>query len=343
MNRFEWTSAGAVAAAARLGPVTVAEAMATQSGAPGTAATVLKAGGIDLRDRMKEGLLTPRRIVNLRGIPELGRILEGADGSLRIGSLVTLAQIAEHPLVARRYRALAQAAGLPASPQIRNVATIGGNLLQRPHCWYFRSLHHHCLRKGGATCFAFSGENRYHAVFAHEGCAMVHPSTTAPALVALGARIELLRRDGSRRMVALESLFLTPEEDIRRENDLKPGEILAAIILPPMKPGVRSWYERQGEQDSFDWPVAEVAVVVKLDSPGICREAAVILGAAAPVPYRAKAAESALIGKPSSAGNARDAARAAVAGADPLSGNGYKLPVFEALVARAILHAANQG
>ncbi|MGC2519562.1 MAG: FAD binding domain-containing protein [Burkholderiales bacterium] len=340
MNRFEWTGVRGIAAAARAGSVTVADAMLAKSGR--TDAVILKAGGIDLLDLMKEGLLNPRRVVNLRGIPELGRIVEEPGGALRIGSMVTLAQLAEHPLVRARYSAVAQAAGQSASPQIRHVATIGGNLLQRPRCWYFRSLHHHCLRKGGATCFAFAGENQYHAVFGHDGCAIVHPSTAATALVAFNAAAELVGAQGAKRVVALEAFFLRPDQDVERENDLKPGEILTAVVLPPSKPGLRSAHLRQGEVDSFDWPIADVAAVVDLDSGGVCRKASVVLGAAAPVPYRAKGAESVLAGKRISEDTARSAARAAVAGAAPLSGNAYKLPVFEALVRRTLLSAASR-
>ncbi len=342
MNRFEWTSAGDLAAALRAGSVTVANAMRTPSGQPGTNAVILKAGGVDLLDLMKEGLLTPRRVVNLRGIAELGRIVEEPGGALRIGAMVTLAQLAEHPLVRARFTALAQAAGQSASPQIRHVATIGGNLLQRPRCWYFRSLHHHCLRKGGGTCFAFAGENQYHAIFSHQGCAIVHPSTAATALVALDAKAELVNARGATRVVALEAFFLTPDKDIARENDLKPGEILTNVILPSSKPGMRSAHLRQGELDSFDWPIADVAAVVEMDKDGICRKASVVIGAAAPVPYRARGAESALTGKRISEDTARSAATAAVAGAAPLSKNAYKLPVFEALVRRTILSAASQ-
>jgi xanthine dehydrogenase YagS FAD-binding subunit len=342
MNRFEWTSARVLAAAAREGCVTVADAMLTHDGRPATNAIILKAGGIDVLDLMKEGLLNPRRVVNLRDIPELGRIVDGPEGTLRIGSMVTLARLAEHPSVRARYNALAQAAGQSASPQIRQVATIGGNLLQRPRCWYFRSLYHRCLRKGGEACFAFAGENQYHAVFGHNGCAIVHPSTAATALVAFNAKAELVSAQGVKRVVSLESFFLTPDEDIERENDLKPGEILTTVVLPPSKPSVRSSYVRQGEQDSFDWPIADVAAVVEVDSDGICRYASVVLGAAAPVPYRAKGAESALAGKQISEDIARSAATAAIAGAVPLSKNAYKLPVFEALVRRTILSAASQ-
>jgi xanthine dehydrogenase YagS FAD-binding subunit len=203
-------------------------------------------------------------------------------------------------------------------------------------------LYHRCLRKGGEACFAFAGENQYHAVFGHNGCAIVHPSTAATALVAFNAKAELVSAQGVKRVVSLESFFLTPDEDIERENDLKPGEILTTVVLPPSKPSVRSSYVRQGEQDSFDWPIADVAAVVEVDSDGICRYASVVLGAAAPVPYRAKGAESALAEKQISEDIARSAATAAIAGAVPLSKNAYKLPVFEALVRRTILSAASQ-
>jgi xanthine dehydrogenase YagS FAD-binding subunit len=203
-------------------------------------AIVLKAGGIDLLDLMKEGLLQPRRILNLRGITGLDQIDEQTDGAVRVGSLVTLAQVARHPIILQRYAALADATRHSASPQIRNVATLGGNLLQRPRCWYLRSAHHHCARKGGETCFAFGGENHYHAIFDHQGCAIVHPSTAATALVALGAAVELLNADGSRRVIPLEEFYLLPVKDIHHENDLKAGEILSAVVLPKLKSSVRS-------------------------------------------------------------------------------------------------------
>ncbi|MGZ5046365.1 MAG: FAD binding domain-containing protein [Usitatibacter sp.] len=340
MKRFDWISAPDVPAATQAGTVTVARAMSAKDGRSAQGAAVLKAGGIDLLDLMKEGLLEPVRVVNLRDIPELAGIVEEPDGALRIGSMATLAQLAAHPAVRARYGALVDAAGRSASPQIRHVATIGGNLLQRPRCWYFRSLHHHCARKGGTTCYAFSGDNRYHAIFGHDGCAIVHPSTAATALVALDARVELVAAKRGKRVVALEKFFLGPGDDLTRENDLKAGEILAAVVLPPSRSGSRSAHLSQGELESFDWPIADVAVVVDVDASGVCRRASVVLGAAAPVPYRAKAAQNALEGKRISEDTARIAATAAIAGAVALSGNAYKLPVFEALVRRAILEAA---
>jgi xanthine dehydrogenase YagS FAD-binding subunit len=339
MNGFEWVDARSVAEAA--GGATVADAMVWRTGERlSDQEQVIKAGGIDLLDLMKEDLLRPRRLVNLRAVAGLSGIVEGKDGALRIGAVTTLAEVADHPGVRARYAALADAAERSASPQIRQVATLGGNLLQRPHCWYFRSSEHHCARKGGAACFAFAGENQYHAIFDHRGCAIVHPSTPATALVALGAKVEIASRQGGKREVTLEDFFVLPQVDIHRENDLKPGEILTAITLPALPGTARSVHLKQGERDSFDWPIADVAVMLDLTAERSCRSAAIVLGAVAPVPHRAKAAETALIGHQIDAVSAQTAAAAAVAGASPLTKNAYKVPIVEALVRRAILAAA---
>ena len=340
MQRFEWVNAQSEAEAAGSGATTVAAAMIVPTGGRSLQdAVIVKAGGIDLLDLMKEGLLQPRRIVNLRSVTGLDRIVEEKDGAVRVGSMVTLAHVADHPIILKRYTALADATRHSASPQIRNVATLGGNLLQRPRCWYLRSAHYHCARKGGETCFAFGGENQYHAIFDHNGCAIVHPSTAATALVALGATVELVNAKGSKRVVPLEEFFLLPDKDIHRENDLKPSEILSAVVLPNLAPSVRSVHLKQGEKDSFDWPIADVAVLLDRDPDDLCQRVSIILGAAAPVPHRAKSAEAALRGKPVQEQTAREAARAAIAGAAPLTKNAYKLPIFETLVRRAILVA----
>ncbi len=340
MNSFAWASPTTLAQALELRSVTVAAGMLSGDGRPPLAAAVLKAGGIDVLGLMKDGLLTPARIVNLRTVAELGGIAQRPDGTLAIGANVTLAELSESGRVRASYRALADAAGRSASPQLREVATIGGNLLQRPRCWYFRSLHHHCLRKGGSTCFAFAGENQHHALFAHRGCAIVHPSTPATALVAFGAKLELVRAGGATRVVPLESFLILPERDPHRENDLRDGEILTTVVLPQPDAGVRSAHLRLGETESFDWPLADVAVVLDLDADRTCRRASVVLGAAAPVPYRARGAESALVGERISEDSARRAARAAIAGAAPLDENAHKVPIFETLVRRTILQAA---
>jgi xanthine dehydrogenase YagS FAD-binding subunit len=295
----------------------------------------VKAGGVDLMDLMKEGIIRPERLVNIKRVKGLDGIAQGEAG-LKVGPLVTLARIASEPLVIGGYKALADAAGLAATPQIRNMASAGGNLLQRPRCWYFRQEAFPCKKKGGQLCFAQMGENQYHAIFDNHTCAIVHPSALATALVAFGAKIELASAEGKRE-VLLESFFILPEESPRRENLLAPGEVLTEIRVPSAA-GLVSAYTKQGELESHDWPLAEVAVVLEKKGDTVSR-ASVVLGAAAPVPHRAKGAEAALTGKPLTEAVAREAARAAVEGATPLANNKYKVPMFEALVRRTILKA----
>jgi len=339
VNRFALANARTIIDAAGAASTTVAHAMTVAPDAVGRDdAAVVKAGGIDVLDLMKEGLLAPAKLVNLREVPGLDEILE-EDGGVRIGPMVTLAALADHPLLSQRYAMLGEVLRASASPQIRNVATLGGNLLQRPRCWYFRSHAYHCLRKGGGHCFAITGENQYHAIFNNMPCAIVHPSTVATALVALDATVELTDPAGATRRLAIEEFFVPVERDLQRENDLRPQEILTAIRLPKLPPSLRMAHVRQGEKDSFDWPLADVAAVLDIDGSGVCNRAAIILGAAAPVPYRAKTAEAALTGKRIDENAAALAARTALDGATPLSKNAYKLPLFEALVRRAILKA----
>jgi xanthine dehydrogenase YagS FAD-binding subunit len=336
MNRFAFARPRTIEEAGSIASATVADAMV---GARPDAA-LIKAGGIDLLDLMKENLVAPATVVSLGGIPGLDAIAD-ENGGLRIGPMVTLAALAANGAVRDRYPALAAAAGSSASPQLRNVATIGGNLLQRPRCWYFRSDAYHCLRKGGGHCFALSGENQYHAIFDNHSCAIVHPSTAATVLVALGASVELTGGKAVRRLV-LEDFFVPPDRDLQRENDLRPRELLSAIYLPALPPGTRMAHLKQGEKDSFDWPLADVAVVLSLGIDGSCNRASVVLGAAAPIPHRAKTAEAVLTGRKIDAAAAREAARAALEGATPLAKNAYKLPLFETLVRRSILAAAQE-
>lgn len=349
MNRFEWTSASTIKGAALATNSTVADATvalastagATKGNETANNTAVIKAGGIDLLDLLKERLIAPERVINIRTLPNMDRISADARAGLRVGSLVTLAQLDADPAVRRGYTALADAAGHSATPQIRNVATVGGNLLQRPRCWYFRSEQFRCLKKGGDRCFAIEGENKYHAIFNTEICPYVHGSSAATALVALGARLELTGSKGTRE-VALEEFFVTPEKDVRRENSLQPHELITEIRVPALGASARSVHLKQGEKESFDWPIADTAVVLE-QSGGRCTRASIVLGAAAPVPWRARTAEAALIGKIVNEDSARAAARSAMQGATPLSQNAYKVPVFETLVRRAILLAASDG
>jgi xanthine dehydrogenase YagS FAD-binding subunit len=314
--RFQWQDAR-----------TVEDAIAQLGGK-----TMVKAGGIDVMDRLKEGLDSPAKLVNIRTIPGLDQIREDAQG-LHIGPMVTLDRLANDKAVRAGYLALADAAAHAATPHIRNVATVGGNILQRPRCWYFRSEQFHCLRKGGDRCFAHDGENEYHAIFDNEVCAIVHPSAVAVALVALGGSIELTGGRGKRQAI-LEQFFIRPEEDVKRESRIAPDELLTAITVPKPASGSRSAYMKLGEKESFDWPIAEVAVVL---GP----KPAVVLGAAAPIPWRAAGAERVLAGKTIDEATARAAAKAALQDARPLSNNAYKLPIFETVIRRTILAAAS--
>jgi xanthine dehydrogenase YagS FAD-binding subunit len=301
--------------------------------------SLVKAGGVDLMDRLKEGLDSPTRLVNIRTIPGLDSVKEES-GWLLIGPMVTLAEIGDHPLIRKRYTALADAALNAATPQIRNMATVGGNLLQRPRCWYFRSEEFHCRRKGGDTCFAQDGENDYHAIFDNVICAIVHPSAAAVALTALGAKVEVKGKNGSRE-IALDDLFVRPETEVTREHVFNPGELLTEIRVPAPSDSIRSSYMKVGQKESYDWPLAEVAVVLE-PRGGVVNKASIVLGAAAPVPWRATGAEKALAGKPLNEQSAREAAKAALEGATPLSQNAYKVPIFEAVVRRTILAAAQE-
>ena len=319
MNRFEFARA-----------TSVAEALSLVAEKPGS---VWKAGGIDLLDHLKERLIEPPRVVDLKSIPGLDGIHSDPDGSLRIGPLVTMARIAAHPGIRTTHAGLAQACGEAASPQIRNVATIGGNLLQRPRCWYYRLASYRCLKKGGDTCFAIAGENRYHTILADGACQAPHPSNAAMGLSALGASLVFQSSRGTRTLPA-EQFFAIPGKDPRRENAKEPDEILTAIHVPAAQ-GVRSVYASVKEKAAFDWPLVSTAVALRADG-GVVREARIMLGAVATVPLRSAAAEQALLGRRLDDATAEAVANAAAAAAQPLSDNGYKVELLKTLLRRTL-------
>jgi xanthine dehydrogenase YagS FAD-binding subunit len=287
------------------------------------------AGGTDLLGCLHDEVFGAKVIVSLRGIPALRGIGPTRDGSLRIGALTTIAEVASHPLVTEKGAALAQAAASVATPQIRNQGTLGGNLCQRPRCWYFRG-DFACARKGGTTCYAMQGENQQHAIFGATTCLAVHPSDTATALVALGARVTIAARRGTR-TVPLESFFLTPEESLLKENVLQPGELLTEVVLPPPPAGFVSSYRKVRTRGAFDFALTALGVGLTM-SEGRVQAPRIVLGAAALKPWRATAAERALTGQRLERESILRAARAAVEGAVPLEQNGYKIPMFRGLV-----------
>jgi xanthine dehydrogenase YagS FAD-binding subunit len=256
------------------------------------------------------------------------------DGGLRIGALTTISDIAASDEVARSFPGLAQAARDVASPQLRNQGTLGGNLCQRPRCWYFRG-EFHCAKKGGDTCYAIEGENRYHAIFGGDPCYIVHPSDTAPMLVALGASVKVAGQ-GEERTVALEDFFVLPDEELYKENVLQPGEMVTEISVPPPASGLVSSYRKVRERGSWDFALASVALALRM-SGGRVEEARVVLGGVAPKPWRSPAAEAALAGKQLDTATAQAAAEAAVAGAEPLEQNGYKVLLVKGVVEESLL------
>jgi xanthine dehydrogenase YagS FAD-binding subunit len=295
--------------------------------------TELKAGGVDLVDRMKEGLDSPDRVVSIAGIPGLDKIAIGSPS--RIGALATLAHIADHPDVRRVYPALADAAGGAATPQIRNMATLGGNIAQRPRCWYYRSSDFDCRKKGGNECYAQEGENRFHAIFDTDlVCVCVHPSATGTALIAYDASVEIVSPGGNRAM-HLEELFAKPTNDPTRENRLQPGEIIEAIRIPAPASGARSAYRKLKEKESFDWPLVETCVALTLDG-GTIRNARVVLGHVAQVPWRSKEAEAVLNGARPTPETIANAGAAAVAAAKPLSQNAFKVRLARVMLERTL-------
>lgn len=289
----------------------------------------LKAAGVDLLDEMKAYVATPDKVVNLLTVPGMRDIADHKDGT-RVGALVTLAQIAAAdglPAVLR------QAADEAATPQVRNVATVGGNLAQRPRCWYFRSDAFACSKKGGDTCYAIDGENQYHAIFHTKPCPIVHASNLAPALVALDARVITNKRE-----IDIERFFVLPKEAIDRENVLEPGEVITSVAFPA-RARWQSCFREARDKESFSWALVAAAVALRMDGDAV-GEARVVLGAVAPVPLRSKEAEAELAGKKPTAEVAAKAAEAAFKGATPLSENGYKVQLGKAILKRTILAAA---
>ncbi len=301
------------------------------------AASAPLAGGTDLQGCMEDGVARPARLVSLAAVPELRGLEVRPDGSLRIGAATPLAELAAHPAVRRHHAALARAAASVGSPQLRNQGTLGGNLLQRPRCWYFRG-DFPCARKGGGTCYAQDGRNARHAILGGGRCVMVHPSDTAPALVALDAVVQLAGPRGARRVPAGE-LFVGPERDVRRETVLAPGELLVEVLVPAAPPGARSGYDKARARGSFDFALVGAAVALVLRGRSVER-ARVVLGGVAPLPWRSRPAEQALEGRALDEGSLAAAAEAAVAGADPLAENGYKVAMTRGIVQRLLASLA---
>jgi xanthine dehydrogenase YagS FAD-binding subunit len=323
-----------VKAFAYVGATTPQEALAALAPERGRALPL--AGGQDLLALMKDYIVSPDRVVSVKGLPTT--IAVPAGGVAVVGAAARLADLATHEALRKALPALAQAAAEVGTPQIRNAGTVGGNLCQRPRCWYFRNEEFQCRKKGGAQCFAEDGENQFHAIFGNEGrCHIVHPSSLAVPLLAYEATVRVLG-PGGERDVAAERFFVMPERAMYAENVLEPNELVTEVRVP-LRAGVKSATYEVRYKQAFDWPIAFATAVLAMDGDRVT-SARIVMGAVAPVPWRAAAAERALAGKPVTEETASAAAQAAVAEAKPMSGNAYKVQVARTAVRRAILKAA---
>ncbi len=323
MRAFEYAS-----------PTTTKQALSLLGPASDSAAVL--AGGTDLLSLMKDDIVHPKRLVNIKEIKELHGVSSGPQG-LRIGALTTLGDLADNVNIVKDYPALADAFNEAASPQIRNMATLGGNLCQRPRCWYFRSGLGLLPKDKSGKDLVAAGENRYHAILGNDGPAkFVSPSSIAPALIAYGAKVSLLGTNGKREL-PLEKFFVIPKAEDEREHDLKADEIVTEIVLPPAT-GLKSAHYEIRQKDAFDWPLATTAVALQMSGSTV-QSARVVMGYVAPTPWLSEEAGQAITGKSISEETAKAAADAAVQGAKPLSQNAYKVQLARVAVKRAILKA----
>jgi len=302
--------------------------------------TEIIAGGTDLLALMKDDIIAPKRLVNIKDIKDLQGLSVGAQG-LRIGCLTSLGELAENEDVKKNFPAFAEAINEAASPQIRNMATLGGNLCQRPRCWYFRNRLGLLPKDESGKELVAGGENRYHAILGNDAAAkFVSPSTLVPVLVAYGAKIRLEGPKGKREL-PLERFYVIPKTDAEREHDLRPNEIVTDILIPHAGDWKAAHYEVR-QKAAFDWPLAVAAVALKMNGSNV-ESARVVLGHVAPVPWPSPEAEKVLAGQPVNEDIAKKAADAALSAAKPLSQNAYKVQLARVAVKRAILKAAAGG
>jgi xanthine dehydrogenase YagS FAD-binding subunit len=324
MNRFEYAS-----------PNSVQQAVGLLSGTWGESEVL--AGGTDLLGRMKDYVSTPKRVVNIKNLPGLHAISR-ENGGIRIGALVTLDRIMHASDIRQNYPALARAVAEAASPQIRNMATLGGNLCQRPRCWYFRRGLGLLPKTLDGKSLVAEGDNRYHGILGNDGSAyFVSPSTIAPILIAYNARVRIAG-PGRPREIELEKFFKTPQSEKEREHDLKANEIVTDILIPAAKDVRAANYEVR-QKAAFDWPLATASVVLQMDGDAV-RSARVVMGAVAPVPWVSSEAAEAISGKSIDEQSAAAAGTAAISKARPLSQNAYKVKLASVAVKRALLLAA---
>jgi xanthine dehydrogenase YagS FAD-binding subunit len=293
-------------------------------------------GGSDLLALMKDRIVTPDVLINLRSIQGLDQVKSTPTG-IQIGGLITLDALSRQPAIRREYAVLAEAAESVATPQIRNAATVAGNVCQRPWCWYYRNGFP-CFKAGGNQCFSIAGENQFHAIFGGGPSFIVHPSDTAPALVALDAKFRIAGPAGERTVTAAD-FFVLPKQNTAQENVLANDELLVSIELPSPHPGVRSTYHKVMDREAWTHAVVSAAIVLEMDNE-VCRTARIVLGGVAPIPWRVPNAERLLAGHRITLELATQAAEVALAGAQPLAKNAYKVPLAKTIITRTLVGVA---
>ena len=293
-------------------------------------------GGSDLLGMVKEHLVQPDALVHLKSIRGLDQV-STKSGETQIGGLITLDTLSRDASIRSRYLVLAEAAESVGTPQIRNAGTLAGNVCQRPWCWYYRNGFP-CFKNGGKTCFSVAGENQFHAIFGGGPSFIVHPSDTAPALVALGAKFRTFGPSGERIIPAAE-FFALPRVDAARENVLAKEEILAAVHLPAPARNTRSTYHKILDREAWTHAVVSAAIVLEMDQE-VCKSARIVLGGVAPIPWRLQKVEGMLTGRRITPELAAQAGEAALEGANPLAKNAYKVPLTKAVVRRTLLSLA---
>jgi xanthine dehydrogenase YagS FAD-binding subunit len=295
-------------------------------------------GGSDLLGLIKERIESPDVLVNLKSVKGLDQVATEKSG-LKIGGLTTLDSLSRHQTVRRQYTVLAEAAESVATPQIRNVGTLAGNVCQRPWCWYFRNGFP-CYKAGGNQCFSITGENQFHAIFGGGPSFIVHPSDTAPALVALDAKFHIAGPKGNRTLSSAD-FFVLPRQNAARENSLANDEVLTSIEIPSARAGTRSSYHKVMDREAWTHAVVSAAIVLEMDKD-VCRSARIVLGGVAPIPWRVPDAERVLAGQRITPEIAAKAGEIAIAEAKPLAKNAYKIPLTKAVVRRTVLQVAQR-
>ena len=291
------------------------------------------AGGTDLLDEIKNGIIEPGVVVDLKSIPNLAYI-KSSNGNIHIGAMTRLSELEKNPTIKTGYSVLHEAILSLATPQLRNVGTVGGNLCQRPRCWYYRDPQVECRKKGGSRCYATRGRNRYHAILSGGICHIVYPSDLAPALISLEAEVTIAS-PGGEKTIPLEKFYTLPRVDVHKENILEANEILKEIKIPKLKTGSKSTYVKLKERGTWDFALVSAAVSGVVTGKTF-KDIKIVLGGVAPIPWRLHKVENPLKGKPISDDFVKKVAKEALSDARPLKENAYKQELAAIAVCRAV-------